>query len=163
VPDDDSSGGTAEDDKERRDRELMELVNELRVALTGVQILFAFLLTVPFSQRFETVTQFQRHLYFGTLLAATLAVLLMIAPTARHRWLFRQHDKESLLLVSNRLSIAGLVFLAIAMTGAVMLITDVIFKATMVTAVGAALGCLFATVWFVIPIVRRLAHGGRED
>jgi hypothetical protein len=154
-----AGGEPGEDEKERRDRELLELVNELRVALTGVQILFAFLLTVPFAQRFQSVTTFQRHLYFVTLLAATASVLMLIAPTARHRWLFRQHDKEALLLASNRFAILGLLFLAFAMTGAVMLITDLLFKETMVTWVTAILGALFAVIWFAGPIARRMAHG----
>ena len=156
-----SAGSEADSkDDDRLDRELMELVNELRVALTGVQILFAFLLTVPFTQRFAKVTEFQRHLFFVTLLAAALAVVLLIAPTARHRLLFRQHDKERIVSSSNRFAIAGLAALAAAMTGAVMLITDLLFKQTMVTVVTAVLAGLFVTVWFVIPMLRRAAHDG---
>ena len=128
----------------------MELVNELRVALTGVQILFAFLLTVPFTQRFAKVTEFQRHLFFVTLLTAALAVVLLIAPTAQHRLLFRQHDKERIVVSSNRYAIAGLVTLAVAMTGAVMLITDLLFDEPMVTWVTAILATLF-----VVLLVRR--------
>jgi hypothetical protein len=149
-----------EDEKERRDRELLELVQELRVALTGVQVLFAFLLAVPFTQRWEQVTELQRQTYFVTLIAATLSVLLLIAPTARHRLLFRQHDKESLLNVSNRYSIAGLAALAVAMTGAVMLITDVLFRGTTVAVVTGALGFLFTTIWFAAPLVRRTRQTG---
>jgi hypothetical protein len=152
-------GGSDEDEKERRDRELMELVQELRVALTGVQVLFAFLLTVPFTQRFARVTEFQRHLFYATLIASALSVLLLIAPTARHRILFRQHDKEALLHVSNVYSVAGLLALALAMIGAVMLITDLLFKETMVTVVTAILTVLFLTLWFVLPAVRRVASG----
>jgi ABC-type uncharacterized transport system YnjBCD permease subunit len=152
----------SEDEKERRDRELMELVNELRVALTGVQILFAFLLTVPFTQRFERVTEFQRHLFFVTLLAAALSVVLLIAPTARHRLLFRQHDKEKILQSSNRYAISGLFTLAVAMTGAVMLITDLLFKETMVSWVTAILASLFVVMWFVTPFLRRMAQGDND-
>jgi ABC-type uncharacterized transport system YnjBCD permease subunit len=148
-----------DEENERLDRELMELVNELRVALTGVQILFAFLLTVPFTQRFARVTEFQRHLFFITLLAAAVAVVLLIAPTARHRLLFRQHDKEKIVVSSNRYAIAGLATLAAAMTGAVMLITDLLFHKTMVTWVTAILATLFAVLWFVMPALRRLAQG----
>ena len=148
-----------EAENERLDRELMELVNELRVALTGVQILFAFLLTVPFTQRFARVTEFQRHLFFVTLLAAAASVLLLIAPTARHRLLFRQHDKERIVVSSNRYAIAGLVTLAAAMTGAVMLITDLLFHKTMVTWVTAILATLFVLLWFIIPALRRFAQG----
>ena len=147
---------------ERLDRELLELVNELRVALTGVQILFAFLLTVPFTQRFAEVTEFQRHLFFATLLSAALAVVLLIAPTARHRLLFRQHDKEKIVVSSNRYAIAGLATLAAAMTGAVMLITDLLFKKSMVTWVTAILAALFVVLWFVAPALRRVSHN-RED
>jgi hypothetical protein len=154
------SGETDEKERERLDRELMELVNELRVALTGVQVLFAFLLTVPFTQRFAKVTEFQRHLFYAVLLSATLSVLLLIAPTARHRILFRQRDKEQIVVSSNRYAIAGLGVLAVAMTGAVMLITDLLFKEAMVTWVTATLVALFTTVWFVIPMIRRVAHDG---
>ena len=152
-----------EQENERLDRELMELVAELRVALTGVQILFAFLLTVPFTQRFSQVTEFQRHLFFVTLLSAAVSVVLLIAPTARHRLLFRQHDKERIVVVANRYAIAGLATLAAAMTGAVMLITDLLFKETMVTWVTAIVGSLFIVLWFVGPFVRRLAHSGEDD
>ena len=149
-----------DEENERLDRELMELVNELRVALTGVQILFAFLLTVPFTQRFAKVTEFQRHLFFVTLLAAAVAVVLLIAPTARHRLLFRQHDKERIVVSSNRYAIAGLATLAAAMTGAVMLITDLLFHKTMVTWVTAILATLFVLLWFVVPAVRRAQGDG---
>jgi hypothetical protein len=144
-----------EQENERLDRELLELVNELRVALTGVQVLFAFLLTVPFTQRFAQVTEFQRHLFYFTLLSATTAVLLLIAPTARHRLLFRCHDKEQIVVASNRYAIAGLAVLAVAMTAAVMLITDLLFKEAMVTWVTAILGAMFVTLWFVLPGLRR--------
>jgi len=146
-------------EKKRRDRELLELVQELRVALTGVQILFAFLLTVPFTQRFSTVTEFQRQVYFFTLIAASGSVVLLIAPTAHHRWLFRQRDKEALLLAANHFAIGGLVLLAGAMTGAVMLITDLLFKGTTTIVVTAAIGAALALIWFVIPIMRRIEHG----
>jgi cation transport ATPase len=149
-----------EGEKSRRDRELLELIQELRVALTGVQVLFAFLLTVPFAQRFTQVTEFQRTVYFATLLAATMSVLLLIAPTARHRLLFRQHDKEELLQVSNRYSVAGLLALALAMTGAVLLITDLLFKEATAVVVTVALGSLFLGLWFVAPLLRRSAHDG---
>jgi L-asparagine transporter-like permease len=155
-----SSGSTDEKERERLDRELMELVNELRVALTGVQVLFAFLLTVPFTQRFAKVTEFQRHLFYVVLLSATLSVLLLIAPTARHRLLFRQHDKERIVVSSNRYAIGGLAVLAVAMTGAVMLITDLLFKESMVTWVTAILSALFVAIWFVVPALRRVAHDG---
>jgi hypothetical protein len=113
---------------------------------------------VPFAQRFAQVTPFQKDVYFVTLLAATVSVLLLIAPTARHRLLFRQHDKEALLNVSNRYSIAGLFALVIAMVGAVLLITDVLFDETTVAVVTASLGFLFLMSWFVLPLLRRVAQ-----
>src|SRR5687768_15333878 len=121
---DDSTG---ESHKERVDRELLELLNELRVALPGVQFLFAFLLVVPFQQRGADLTEFQRDVYFITLLAAAIATGLLIAPAAQHRVLFRQQDKEALLRRSNKSAFAGLVVLAIAIVAAVLLVTDVVF------------------------------------
>ncbi|HEX8075672.1 MAG TPA: DUF6328 family protein [Thermoleophilaceae bacterium] len=159
-----SGGGQgSEDEKERVDRELMELVQELRVALTGVQILFAFLLTVPFTQRFAQVTEFQKLDYFATLLCAAGAVALLIAPSAQHRILFRRHQKERLLLAANTQTIAGLGFLALAMTGVVMLITDLLFRTGTVVVVTGAVALLFAVLWYVAPLIRRLQRAGETD
>ena len=94
----------SEEDREQQNRRMLELLNELRVALTGVQILFAFLLTVPFTQRFTRVTEFQRTVYFVTLLCAAVAVALFIAPTAQHRVLFRRHQKHQLIVLGNTLT-----------------------------------------------------------
>lgn len=141
---------------ERTDRNLAELLNELRVALPGVQVLFAFLLIVPFSQRYNSITEFERKLYFGVLLCTALASMLLIAPSIHHRLEFRQRDKEFLVVTANRLTIAGLTMLAIAMTGAITLITHVLFgtAATVITTAAMAVG--FAVVWYAIPL-RRLA------
>jgi uncharacterized membrane protein YuzA (DUF378 family) len=141
---------------ERADRNLAELLNELRVALPGVQVLFAFLLIVPFSQRYNQITEFERKLYFGVLICTALASMLLIAPSIHHRIEFRKRDKEYLVLTANRLTIAGLTLLAVAMTGAITLITHVLFgtTATLITTVAIALG--FAAVWYAIPL-RRLA------
>src|SRR2546421_6269626 len=103
------------EDPELQSRRLTELLQELRVALTGVQILFAFLLTVPFSQRFAQVTNFQRYTYFVTLLCAAAAVALLIAPTAHHRVLFRRRQKRSLVLSGSTYMLVGLAFLAVSM------------------------------------------------
>ena len=145
-----------EDDRELQRRRMIELLNELRVALTGVQILFAFLLTVPFSQRFATVTNFQRYVYFVTLLCAATSVALFIAPTAHHRVLFRRRQKRSLVLRGSRYMLIGLGFLALSMTGVIMLITDVLFKTTMVVVVSAAIAVIFAVLWYLVPLARRL-------
>ena len=109
------SGDGAHDDdeqpEERLNRELIELLNELRVALPGVQVLFAFLLTVPFSDRFQTLTGSQRAIYFATFVGTTIATGVLMAPTAYHRIRFRQGDKERMLRTSNRFAIAGIAFL----------------------------------------------------
>src|SRR5688572_25753135 len=109
------SGGQKNESKdERLDRELIELLNELRVALPGVQVLFAFLLTVPFSQRFGELTDFQRDAYFATFICAAFAPIFLIAPTAYHRLRFRDYDKERLITTATKLSITGTIFLALA-------------------------------------------------
>ena len=155
-----SGGQHSEDEKERVDRELMELVQELRVALTGVQILFAFLLTVPFTQRFAQVTELQKYVYFTTLLCAAGAVALLIAPSAQHRILFRRHQKEKLLKAANSQTIAGLGFLALSMTGVVLLITDLLFKTATVAVVTAGVALAFATLWYAVPLARRVQRRG---
>lgn len=125
--------GRAETAYERADRNLAELLQELRVALPGVQVVFGFLLTVPFTQRFERLNTFQRTLYFATLLCTALATALFVAPSANHRMLFRKRDKEYLLVIANRLTIAGLAAMALSMCGAILLISDVVFDALVPT------------------------------
>jgi hypothetical protein len=143
-----------EDQKQRLNRELIELLNELRVALPGVQVLFAFLLIVPFSQRFSAVTPLQRHVYLATLLCAAVSAALLIAPSSHHRLLWRQGAKEQTLAAANRLSIAGMVFLALAMTGAIFVITDVLFGGVAATVVTAGLGAVFVWFWYGQPLLR---------
>ncbi len=106
-------------DERRRDRQMIELLNELRVALPGVQILFAFLLTVPFSQRFATLTAFQRDVYYVTLVVTALSTACLIAPSAAHRLRFHQSDRAWIVESANELTIAGLGFLAVALGGSV--------------------------------------------
>lgn len=145
-----------ETEVERLDRNLSELLQELRVALPGVQVLFAFLLAVPFQQGFTKITDFQKNVYFATLMSTAIAAILLISPSAYHRLTFRYQQKRKLIFYANRFTIAGLVFLALAMTGAVMLITDVLYgtAATAITCGLVALGFLF--FWFVLPLQRRL-------
>jgi hypothetical protein len=145
----------AESEKERIDRELIELLNELRVALPGVQVLFAFLLVVPFNQRYAQVTDVQKVTHFVSFLCTAVATVLLIAPSSYHRLRWREHDKERMLRTSNRLAIAGTIFLALAVTGTVFFVTDFIFGAvpTAVTTVSAAL--LFGWFWYGLPLVRR--------
>jgi Family of unknown function (DUF6328) len=142
--------------EERLDRELIELLNELRVALPGVQILFAFLLTVPFTQRFDQITELQRDVYFFTFLCAAASTALLIAPSAYHRLTWRQRDKEHLLTMSNRLAIAGMGFLAIAIASAVFVVTDMLFEATAAALVAGATAAFYAWFWYVMPLLRRL-------
>jgi hypothetical protein len=148
--------------KERVDRELIELLNELRVALPGVQILFAFLLIVPFQQSFGQATGFQRSVYFLTLVAVCVATGLLIAPAAQHRVLFRQHDKEGLLRRSSRSAYAGVVVLAVAIVCAVLLVTDVLFSRTQAWVTAGAVAALLAWFWIAVPFWQR-AHGRQDD
>lgn len=143
-----------ESKKERIDRELGELLQELRVALPGVQVLFAFLLTVPFSQRFPSLTDLQRNVFFATFLATTVASMLLIGPTAYHRIRWRRYDKERMLMTSNRMSIAGLAFLALAIAGAVFLISDLLFGVPAAGLVGGLATGLVAWLWFGLPLSR---------
>jgi hypothetical protein len=168
MPDDDpdqsrsdpSSQGR-EDEKERVDRELIELLNELRVVLPGVQVLFAFLLTVPFSNGYSRMTDLQRNMYFVTFIATALATILLIAPSTYHRLLFRRGDKERMLYTSNRLTITGTVFLAVAMATAVFVITDVLFGAPVAALTAAVAAVTLAGFWYVLPLWRRLRQTGR--
>jgi hypothetical protein len=153
--------GREETDKERADRNLQELLGELRVALPGVQVLFAFLLVVPFNQRFEAVTDFQEWVYFATLILATAATVFLIAPTVHHRLEFRRQDKEHIVVVGNRFAIAGLGFLAVSMTGAILLITDVLFGTAITVSAAVLAGTLFALLWFALPL-RRLREARRS-
>lgn len=156
-------GGSPEETrKERVDRELIELLNELRVALPGVQFLFAFLLVVPFQQRGTELTDFQRDVYFVTLLAAAVATGLLIAPAAQHRVLFRKHDKEDLLRRSSRSALAGLVVLAVAISAAVLLVVDVIFDLTQAWITAGAIAALLVYWWIAVPYWKR-AHARADD
>jgi hypothetical protein len=141
---------------ERLDRELIELLNELRVVLPGVQVLFAFLLTVPFTQRFNEVTDLQEDAYFGSFLCAAVATVLLIAPSAYHRLQWRQRDKERMLVIANRLAIAGTVFLALAITGSVFFVTDFLFGALATGIVTGIVAGLFTWFWYGLPLTRRL-------
>ena len=144
--------------KERIDRELMELLNELRVALPGVQFLFAFLLIVPFSPQAPELSDFQRDVYLATLLAAAVATGLLIAPAAQHRVLFRQHDKEALLRRSNRSAFLGLTVLALAIVGAVLLVTDVLFDLTLAWVTAGAVAVFLLWWWIAVPYWLRSHH-----
>jgi hypothetical protein len=141
--------------KERVDRELLELLNELRVALPGVQFLFAFLLIVPFQQTRDDLTDFHRQVYFVALLAAAAATGLLIAPAAQHRVLFRQKDKEQLLHRSNGSALAGLVCLIVAICASILMVVDVLFSDTRAWITTGVVAALLLWWWIVHPVIRR--------
>ncbi len=154
--------GREETAMERLDRNLEELTGELRVVVTGVQVLFAFLLVVPFDTGFTHVGDFERAVYFITLLLAALAAACTIAPSAQHRLLFRHYDKQRLVFVSNRMMIAGLGALALAMCGSVLLVASTLFGvlAGVLTAIVVAVP--FALMWFAIPLRRKRVLSARR-
>lgn len=141
-----------EDHQERRAREVTELLQELRIVLPGVQILFAFLLTVPFAGRFTELTNLQRYVFFGTLLCTAVATALLIAPSAHHRLLFRQGSREYRLRTGNALTILGLAFLVPAMVGVIFVITDLMFGQLGAVVVTALMAASFAGLWFALPL-----------
>jgi hypothetical protein len=151
-----------EDPKERVDRELLELLNELRVVLPGVQVLFGFLLILPFSQGFANVTTAQRAVYLGSLLATALATALLIAPSTYHRIHFRAGEKERMLFSANRMAIAGTVFLAIAMVQVVFLVTDVIYHLVPASIVTGLIAGWFVWFWYGLPIYRHVSGQGKK-
>jgi hypothetical protein len=150
-----STPGRDELPLERADRNLTELLGELRVALPGVQVLFAFLLIVPFSARFGDTTPFQRDVYLGTLICTAFGSALLIAPSMNHRLEFRHGDKEHLVKVSNRLTIVGLTFVALAMVGVVALVSDFVFGTTETIVTTAAVALAIAMFWYALPLRRR--------
>jgi hypothetical protein len=147
--------GRMETDEERADRNLSDLLQELRVALPGVQVLFAFLLTVPFTNRFSDLNAFQEKLYFGVLIAVALATVLLVAPTVGHRILFRRQQKEYIVTLSNNLSLVGMFLLAVSMCGAIALISDFLFGGTTAIISTVVMAVAFAGFWFTGPIIRR--------
>lgn len=152
---------SGEDEAERLDRELLELLNELRVIMPGVQVLFGFLLTVPFQQRFQTVDGFQRDVYFVTLLLTAASAAFLMGPTAFHRLTFREGQKPYLIRLGTRQTIIGMGLLGLAMNGAILLLTDVLFGATTVIVTMACSGLLFGWLWFGLAL-RRKALGRKE-
>jgi hypothetical protein len=151
----DAASARGETEKQRIDRNLEELMAELRVALPGVQVLFAFLLILPFNRRFEEATAFQEKVYLATIVCTAIASLLLIAPTMQHRLLFRRDLKLRILRTSQRLAIAGLSFLALAMTGALLLVTDFVFGAATAAIVTGTIAIAFVVVWYALPRAAR--------
>lgn len=139
----------------RLDRNFSELLQELRVAQAGVQILFAFLLSIAFQQRFKDITDFQRDVYLATLVSTTLAAICFIAPVSMHRAMFRRHLKNELVFYTSKLAAGGLVFLAISMLGAILLIVDVVVGGVAAAIVVGVLALFFGYFWLVLPLIWR--------
>jgi Kef-type K+ transport system membrane component KefB len=146
----------------QRDRQMTELLQELRIALPGVQILFAFLLTVPFAMGFQKTTPFQRDLYFVTLLATAASTICLIAPSATHRLRFHKGDRKYVIETAHRYTIAGLIFLAIAIVLALVMVTDVLYNGAAIFAFPAGIALLLLGVWFVRPLLRGWKENARR-
>src|SRR3954451_19032425 len=146
--------GRDETEKERLDRNLNELLGELRVALPGVQVLFAFLLAVPFNQRFNQASDFEKGVYFVTLIGTAIAAAFLIAPSAMHRILFRADDKHHIVFTANRFSVIGFAVLGVAMTAAVLLVTHFIYANALAIVTTAIVAVIFFGLWFAFPYAR---------
>jgi len=160
--------GTADDDRDeseadRLDRNYNELLQELRVAETGVQILFAFMLSIAFQQRFETLDDLQRTVYVTTLLFCTVAFGLLVAPVAFHRLVFRQGLKDELVRITNVLALGGTTFLLLAVLSGVLLILDYVVGRTFAVVATGVLSVFFVSLWLVLPMSRRRAEEKRPD
>ncbi len=148
---------------ERADRNFLELLQELRVIQTGVQILFAFLLTLAFTARFPELDSFQRGTYIATLLLSVLAAVLFTAPAALHRALFRRGAKRLIVDVSSRFAALGLAVLALALTGAVLLVVDVVLGRVIGLVVAAAALAVCAGTWALLPLWLRRVNVRRQE
>jgi hypothetical protein len=151
----------AEDEQEQRNRQLIELLNELRVAMPGVQVLFGFLLTVPFQQRFSQTTSAQRTIYTIALVAAAVASAFLIGPGALHRVTFRARQKAFVIRWGSWEFIVGLAALAVAMCCSVLLVLDFLYHGATPVVIVAALAILYLSLWFVLGVARRLR--GKPD
>ena len=148
----------------QENRELIELLNELRIVLPGVQVLFAFLLTVPLIGRFETLTTFEKRMYVIAFFASAAATVMLVAPSAYHRIRWRKGDKEALLMASNRLALIGLACLAVAMVAVVGLVTALITTDGLSLLFIAAAAVFIGVLWFGIPLSRRFrVNRNHED
>ncbi len=154
----DGDAGRPETAMQRLDRNLEEMTGELRVVVTGVQVLFAFLLVVPFDNGFAGVGPFERTVYIATLVCAALAAACVLMPTAYHRVLFRQDEKHHVVFLSNRVTLVGLALVGIAMCGSVLLAATKLFGAGAGALTAALLGVVFALLWFLAPLRRRVAR-----
>ena len=151
----DASDPRDESEAERDDRNLAELLQELRVAGLGVQVLFGFLLSLPFTNRFSRLSQGQRELYLGTLVLAAVATALLLGPVAYHRLVFRQGQKERLVRAANVMAVAGLAAVGLSVSAAVLLVTGYVTSAVPAALITAFVTCMFGMLWFAFPLARR--------
>jgi Family of unknown function (DUF6328) len=151
-----------ETEAQRDDRNVMELLNELRVVGIGVQVLFGFLLGLPFTNHFSKLYTAQRGVYLATVTLAALSTALLVAPVAYHRLLFRRHEKGSLVRVTNVLAIAGLITVGLAVSCAVLLVVSVVAPGAPAIVITALVVCAFAGLWFALPLSRR-GRDNRDD
>ena len=147
----------------QENRELIELLNELRIVLPGVQVLFAFLLTVPLIGRFETLTTFEKRMYVIAFFASAAATVMLVAPSAYHRIRWRKGDKEALLMASNRLALIGLACLAVAMVAVVGLVTALITTEGIALLFLTLAALFIGVLWFAIPLSRRYRVDRNHD
>jgi glucose dehydrogenase len=144
-----------ETQEQRDDRNLAELLQELRVAGLGVQVLFGFLLSLPFTNRFDKLDGAQRQLYLACLVLAAVATALLLGPVAYHRLVFRQRQKERLVRAANLMAIGGLVTVGLAVSAAVLLVTGYVDRGLPSVLITVGIVCLFAGLWFALPLTRR--------
>lgn len=149
-------GRGAQDDQESVDRELTQLLDEVRVAIPGAEVLFAFLLGLAFTERFTHATSLQRHVYFATLLSTAAATALLIAPSAYHRIRFRDGDKNRMLYTATRMMIGSLILLLFAVSGAVFLVADIMYASPVAAIASVLTAAWFVSFWFTLPIMRRV-------
>ena len=140
---------------ERLGRNLTDLLNELRVAGTGIQVMLAFLLVVPFNAGWKDASVFDRWVYFTALLSIAIAAVLLIAPSVHHRLLFRQRKRAYLVRVGTSLAIVAAAFLAVGLTAILVLVSNVVFGTIAAVAVGTGAAIVVTLVWFALPLHRR--------
>lgn len=159
---DESPTAPDESNKERLDRELIEFLNEIRLVLPGVLVLFAFLLTLPFTGAFDATDSGERFAYIAAFYSAALAAVILITPSAFHRLRFRKGDKEAILRASNRLFLAGISCLGVALVAVVWLVSELVFNERMARFIGIAAAVIVVAMWFVLPLRRRFMLGDRS-
>ncbi len=162
--DPEQTSGRDESQAQRDDRNLLELLQELRVAGLGVQVLFGFLLSLPFTTRFTKLGQWQRQLYLADLVLAAVSTALLVGPVAYHRIVFRQHQKEPVVRAANAMALAGLAAVGLSVSAAVLLVTSLVDKSGLAVGIGLFTAGMFGSLWFAIPIIRRIrARRDRPD